>query len=61
MWEFWKSKVDDHISTMDEFIEPLLKEAIAKKHQKKAGVEDSETLLGHLVNSTDGMFTDVAL
>ncbi|KAI0089810.1 cytochrome P450 monooxygenase pc-3 [Irpex rosettiformis] len=64
LWEFWKSKVDEHISTMDEFIEPLLKEAIAKKHQAKAKVkedeeeadgkvEESGTLLGHLVNSTD--------
>ncbi len=51
--------MDEHIATMDEFIGPLLREAIARKHERKACEvgdveEESETLLAHLVNSTDG-------
>ncbi|KAI0809012.1 cytochrome P450 [Irpex lacteus] len=58
LWEFWRGKVDEHIATMDEFIGPLLREAIARKHERKACEvgdveEESETLLAHLVNSTD--------
>ncbi|KAI0693638.1 cytochrom P450 [Cytidiella melzeri] len=57
LWEFWRNKVDEHIETMDEFIEPLLQEAMSKKRHNK-GSESSitpqdETMLQHLVNSTD--------
>ncbi|KAI0344275.1 cytochrom P450 [Trametopsis cervina] len=55
LWEFWTNTVDKHTATMDAFIEPLLKEAIAKKGQAKntSGDEEDETLLQNLVKSTD--------
>jgi hypothetical protein len=54
--EFWRDKVDEHVETIDHFIEPLLKEAMAKKSEgkNKEANTDDETLLEHLVNSTDG-------
>jgi hypothetical protein len=58
LMEFWRDKVAEQVATMDRFIEPLMKEAMAKKHEgkdTKGDVEDG-TLLEHLVNSTDGMF-----
>lgn len=59
LWEFWGSKVDKHVAVMEEFIQPLLREALARKaeagEQKvEEGVEDGETLLEHLVKLTDG-------
>ena len=44
---------------MEEFIQPLLKEALTSKAQSpetkaEEAVEDGETLLGHLVKLTDG-------
>ena len=30
LWEFWESKVDKHVKVMDEFIQPILREALAK-------------------------------
>lgn len=51
------------MKVIDDFIQPILKDALEKQAEKKAqGVElgnekqvaDDETLLGHLVNLTDG-------
>lgn len=44
---------------MEEFIQPLLKEALAKKTRSpeakdEKAIDGSETLLEHLVNLTDG-------
>ena len=59
MVEFWRNKVDEHVQVMDEFIAPLLKEALenkAKTSEAKADDEVGEdtTLLEHLVKLTDG-------
>lgn len=57
--EFWKGKVDGHVKVMDEFIGPLLEEALTKKVKNPRRKEDEEldddtTLLEHLVELTDG-------
>lgn len=59
--EFWKGKVDEHVEVMDEFIGPLLEEALAKKDMNPEQEVKSEeelaehtTLLEHLVQLTDG-------
>lgn len=61
--EFWNNKVDEHVKVMDEFIGPLLNEALAKKskqvEEKDEEVGEDETLLEHLVKLTDGMSFDL--
>ena len=63
--------MDEHVGTMDEFIGPLVKEAVDNKNKSKSkrgrgeemenGMEEGgETLLGHLVNSTDGTLTPLS-
>lgn len=57
--EFWASRVDPHIEVMEEFIQPLLREALARKAKTvetktEEAVEDGETLLEHLAKLTDG-------
>lgn len=59
--EFWRDKVEEHVQVMDEFVEPLLEEALAKKvkgSQEKVDEEldDDTTLLEHLVRLTDGSY-----
>ncbi|KAJ7062885.1 cytochrome P450 [Mycena amicta] len=63
--EFWKDRVKPHRKIIDEFIEPILNEALAKKNKGTQGgevdgkmAEDSEggeeeTFLSHLVQATD--------
>ncbi|KAJ6624157.1 cytochrome P450 [Mycena sp. CBHHK59/15] len=63
--EFWKDKIKDCMSVVHGFLDPILKEAIAKKrgargfhsevnHGKfQREVQEGETLLGHLVNYTE--------
>jgi hypothetical protein len=62
--EFWKDKVKPHRKVVDDFIRPILTEALAKQAgipnetDKKAVQEDSDdqTLLTHLVRHTQGLF-----
>lgn len=58
MWEFMKDEVEGPVQVMDEFIRPILTEALAQKAKnpeaKSAEVAEGETLLEHLVNLTDG-------
>nr|BAL05190.1 cytochrome P450 [Phanerodontia chrysosporium] len=58
LWEFWENKVEKHTRVMDEFIQPLLRDALARKAkgadaQAEEAVSDGETLLVHLVKLTD--------
>jgi hypothetical protein len=56
--EFWKDKVKPNRKIVDEFLQPILTEELAKQAaslNKKVEVEDS-TLLAHLVHHTKGMF-----
>lgn len=60
LWEFWGNKVDEHIKVMDEFIAPLLQEALENKVEGLDVKVDDEvgedtTLLEHLVRLTDGL------
>ena len=57
--------MDGHVGTMDEFVGPMVRGAVDNKNKSKSrrseevenGVKEGcETLLGHLVNSTDGTF-----
>lgn len=63
IFEIFQDKVAVPMKVIDDFIQPILKDALEKQAEKKAqGVElgnekqvaDDETLLGHLVNLTDG-------
>lgn len=65
--EILGDKVAVQMKTIDNFIQPILQSALEKKAQKKAqgelptngkDVADDETLLGHLVNLTDGEYAD---
>lgn len=62
--EFWKDEVRARRDVVNQFIDPILKDAIAKKQaEKQTGlksaereVNEGETLLDHLVNYTEGKF-----
>jgi hypothetical protein len=59
--EFWKNKVKPHRKIVDQFIEPVLAEAVARRpvvdvtstDREKEDAEE-ETLLSHLSNQTQG-------
>lgn len=59
----------EHMRVVDEFLQPILEEAIAKNRAAKAqmeatgekGSEEDETLLDHLVKLTDGQDIRVAV
>lgn len=73
LYEFWKDDVAEEMKTIDAFIMPLLHDALRKKDLKKntgdsvdsrpdvkTEEEDGEqTLLGHLVNLTDGITSTI--
>ena len=57
--EFWKDKTKDDMNTIFEYIDPIIKEALAKKMAKTAVdtnklLDMPKTLLDHLVEQTDG-------
>jgi hypothetical protein len=60
LFEFWSDKVVPLRKVMDEFTEPLMEEAIAKRNlelsRNGTDIKDdgSETLLDHLVKHTEG-------
>lgn len=65
LFEFWGDKVKQHLTAVDEFIDPIVEDALRKKSEKasagaeednerKEQVRDDETLLQHLVKFTDG-------
>ena len=64
MAEFWADKIKPHRKIINEFIQPILTEAmvkqasIARKSDPKRVQEDDndETLLSHLVRHTQGSF-----
>ncbi len=62
VFEIFEDKVAVPMKTIDAFIQPILKDALEKKAQKSEvptngkQVADDETLLGHLVNLTDGEY-----
>ncbi|KAF7301073.1 hypothetical protein MIND_00671300 [Mycena indigotica] len=62
LFEFWKDRIKPHRKVVDEFIEPILNEALEKKRQKKETAAEGktveeggeeETFLSHLVEATD--------
>ncbi len=65
LFEFWGDKVKQHLKAVDEFIDPIVEDALRKKseemgagaeeeNKRKEQVRDDETLLQHLVKFTDG-------
>jgi len=63
--EFWEDKVRKNIKICNEFIDPILKEALEKKNKMKNNgfssdspqtteAEEGDTLLDHLVKVSDG-------
>ncbi|KAG9317013.1 cytochrome P450 [Chiua virens] len=65
--EFWKDRVEEHMKVCFEFIDPIVADALAKKHeQKRLGVDvkegagevkEGETLLEHLIKGLSGTET----
>ncbi|EIW81948.1 cytochrome P450 monooxygenase pc-2 [Coniophora puteana RWD-64-598 SS2] len=61
--EFWTDEVQKHMNVCNQFAEPILNEALARKREmkesgldqarEKGEVEEGETLLDHLVNVTE--------
>lgn len=61
LMEFWKDEVRARKDVVNQFIYPILKEAIANKQSDghsdlKSEGKEGETLLDHLVNYTEGEF-----
>lgn len=59
LFEFWEDKVKAHMRAIDDFIAPILSNALKKRKKRGTGeakeeVDDDETLLEHLVKLTDG-------
>lgn len=62
LFEFWGDKVKQHLTAVDEFIDPIVADALSEKAsasaeediERKEQVRDDETLLQHLVKFTDG-------
>lgn len=60
--EFWKDKVQPHRKIVDQFIEPILADALAKRAavgnmadgEKEDTEAENETLLSHLLSRTQG-------
>lgn len=62
--ELWQDQVEKEMKVCYEFIDPIIADTLAKKHEQvrlgldvKDGtgeVKEGETLLGHLVNYTEG-------
>jgi hypothetical protein len=64
--EFWKDKVKPHRKVVDDFIRPILTEALAKQttilnETDKKAVQEDSTLLTYLVRHTQGLFTPVSI
>jgi len=67
LFEFWSDRVKKHMRVCHDFIDPILKEALAKKqalkeaglisdkNEKEREVLEGETLLAHLVNYTEDL------
>ncbi|KIY44375.1 cytochrome P450 monooxygenase pc-3 [Fistulina hepatica ATCC 64428] len=64
LFELFHDKVKQHSEIVDRYIDPIVREALARKREqggllvgqeKEREVEDGETLLDHLVNCTDDM------
>jgi hypothetical protein len=65
--EFWKDKIKPHRKVVNEFIQPILTEALAKqaaisketdkKDAQQNSDEHEQTLLSHLVGHTQGLFS----
>lgn len=55
--EFWEDKVKKQMANVYAFVDPIIKDALArKKDSEKLSVDDQEgdVLLTHLINVTDG-------
>lgn len=62
--EFWQDRVQTSMAVVDRFIEPLVRDALRNKGKKTPvsdqKIPDEETLLGHLVQVTDGQSISVS-
>lgn len=63
LMEFWKRGTADPMGVIDAYIDPILREAVAKKRAlgmgpanagKEREIEDGDTLLDHLIHQTEG-------
>ena len=58
LFEFWKDKMQDKMKIIHGLIDPILKEALAKKGREENRLDVDanrpKTLLDHLVSQTDG-------
>lgn len=53
--EFWEDKTRKDMKVIDGYINPILKDALAKKRAvHQLALEETDTLLDHLVEHTDG-------
>ena len=62
LMEFWKDKVRPHRKVVNDFIQPILTEALNKHEnntKKTQGDAEEETLLSHLVGHTQGVSCNI--
>jgi hypothetical protein len=52
--EIFEDKMKGPMAEIKSFIEPIVRNAI--KNRERDGVKDQETLLGHLLGVTDGVY-----
>lgn len=56
--EFWRDHCKEHMRVVNGYIEPILKEAVARREEVSSAdvkeVAEGDTLLSHLVNLTQG-------
>ena len=51
--EFWKDKVDEHRKVINDYVDPIIKEALTRKKAQVAEKEN-ETFLDHMIDHTQG-------
>lgn len=65
LFEFWRDKPAHRMQSLDHVIDPIVRHAIEKQKstagQKDSEPEEGETLLEHLVKTTDGTCSQVIL
>lgn len=54
LFEPWRDEVLPFRATLNEYIQPMIEEAIRRKDEKKSEDEEEETLLDHLLRDSRG-------
>ena len=53
LYEFWKDKVGEHRKAINNFVDPIVKDALARK-KTQVVEKENETFLDHMIEHTQG-------